>query len=177
LPAKRGSESGLIPVPEVRSVLLAMAEPDEQKRVFRLRWSTWRRAHHALAARYRKASAWCAKRALSGEAALEDRVGPSTTTLCAEGAPLADVEWEMVEPLLPNKPPAGRQYNDHCTVLGGIMWVARTGSSWREMPEEFGKWESAYRRYELWLKQGLWQRILQALGEEALQGPATKESN
>ena len=59
-------------------------------------------------------------------------------------------------------------------VLGGILWVARTGSSWREMPEEFGKWETAYRRYELWLKQGLWQRILEALGEEALPGPAPK---
>jgi transposase len=60
-------------------------------------------------------------------------------------------------------------------VLGGILWVARTGSSWREMPEEFGKWQTAYRRYELWVKQGLWQRILGALGEEGLQGPATKE--
>jgi Putative transposase of IS4/5 family (DUF4096) len=150
-----------------------MAEPDEQKRVFRLGWSTWRRAHQALAARYRKASR-AAKRALSAGAALEDCAGPSTTTLCAEGAPLTDEEWQMVEPLLPHKPPAGRPYNDHRTELGGIMWVARTGSSWREMPEEFGKWESAYRRYELWLRQGLWQRILEALGEEALPGPATK---
>jgi transposase len=72
------------------------------------------------------------------------------------------------------KPPAGRPYNDHRTVLGGIMWVARTGSSWREMPEEFGKWESAYRRYKLWLRQGLWQPILEALGEKELPGPATK---
>jgi transposase len=60
----------------------------------------------------------------------------------------------MIEPLLPHKPPAGRPYNDHRTV-DGIMWEARTGSSWREMPEEFGKWESAYRRYEPWLRQGL----------------------
>jgi transposase len=36
-----------------------------------------------------------------------------------------------------------------------MMWEARTGSSWREMPEEYGKWEAAYRRYELWLKQRL----------------------
>jgi transposase len=153
-----------------------MAEPDEQKRVFRLGWSAWRRAHQALAARYRKASR-AAKRALSEEAALEDRAGPHATTLLAEGAPLTDEEWQMVEPLLAHKPPAGRPYNDHRTVLGGIMWVARTGSSWREMPEEFGKWESAYRRYELWLRQGLWQRILEALGEEALLGPATKKTN
>jgi hypothetical protein len=151
-----------------------MAEPDEHKRAFRLGWSTWRRAHQALAARYREASR-AAKRALGADPALEDRPGPSTTMLCAEGAPLTDQEWQMVEPLLPHKPPAGRPYNDHRTVLDGIMWVARTGSSWREMPEEFGKWERAYRRYELWLRQGLWQRILEALEEEALPGPATKE--
>ena len=60
-------------------------------------------------------------------------------------------------------------------MLGGILWVARTGSSWREMPEEFGKWETAYRRYELWLKQDLWERILQALGAERSPGPRTKE--
>ena len=75
---------------------------------------------------------------------------------------------------MPHEPPAGGPYNDHRTVLGGIMWVRRTGSSWREMPEEFGKWETAYRRYELWLRQGLWQRILEALGEEALLGQARK---
>lgn len=161
-------------MPEVRRLVLAMAEPEEQKRAFRLGWSTCRRTHQALAARYRKASR-TAKRALSGKAALEDRAGLSTTTLRAdEGAPLTDEEWEHVEPLLPNKPPAGGRYHDHRRVLGGILWVARTGSSWREMPEEYGKWQSAYRRYELWVKQGMWQRILQALGEEALPGPATK---
>jgi hypothetical protein len=42
----------------------------------------------------------------------------------------------------------------------------------REMPEEFGKWETAYRRHELWVKQGL----LRALGEEHSLGPATKRS-
>jgi hypothetical protein len=122
---------------------VAMAEPDEQKRDFRLGWSACRRAHQALAARYRRASR-AAKGALSAEPAVEERARPSTTMLCAEGAPLTDGEWAMVEPLLPHKPPAGRPYNDQGTVLDGIMWVARTGSSWREMPEEFGKWKSAF---------------------------------
>jgi transposase len=78
--------------------------------------------------------------------------------------------------LLPQKGQIGRAPHDHREVLGGMLWVARTGSSWREMPEEFGKWERAYRRHELWVKQGLWERILRALGEEDLPGPATKES-
>src|SRR3712207_2056360 len=156
-------------------VLLAMAEPDEEKRVFQLGWSVWGRAHQAVAARCKKASR-PTKRALSRERPSRSDAGePRTTAIAPEEARLTDEEWEMAEPLIPQRPPAGRTYNDHRTVLGGILWVARTGSSWREMPEEFGKWETAYRRYELWLKQGLWQRILAALGEEALPGPATKE--
>ena len=91
-------------------------------------------------------------------------------------APLTDEEWEMVGPLIAHKPPAGRPYHDHRTVLGGILWVARTGSSWREMPEEFGKWERAYGRHEPWVRQGLWERILRALGEEGLLEPTVKES-
>ena len=43
------------------------------------------------------------------------------------------------------------------------------------MPEEYGKWERAYRRYERWVKQGLWPRILRILGEEDVPGPAMKE--
>jgi transposase len=85
---------------------------------------------------------------------------------------------DVVRPLLPlQRGGTGRPPNDHRGVLGGILWVARTGSSWREMPEEYGKWESAYRRHELWIKQGLWQPILRVLGEEDLPGPATKEPN
>ena len=44
------------------------------------------------------------------------------------------------------------------------------------MPEEFGKWTTAYRRYELWVKRGLCARILGALGEDGLTEPVTKES-
>ena len=157
-------------------MLLAMAEPEEEKRAFRLGWSVYRRAHQAVAKRCKKASR-AAKRALSRERLSGSDVGggPKITAIAPEGAPLTDEEWEMVEPLIPQRPPAGRRYHDHRKVLGGILWVARTGSSWREMPEEFGKWETAYRRYELWLEQGLWQRILEALGQESLPGPVTKE--
>jgi len=42
------------------------------------------------------------------------------------------------------------------------------------MPEEYGKWETAYRRYRLWLEQGLWKRILEALGEERCHGSIPK---
>ncbi len=154
-----------------------MAELDEEKRAFRLGWSSWRRAHQeAVAARCKKASR-AAKRALGREGPSQDGGKLKTTTLSPEGNPLSDEEWEMIEPLIPHKPPAGRPYHDHRKVLSGMLWVARTGSSWREMPEEYGKWETAYRRYELWLKQGLWRQILEALDENLLPGPATSKPN
>lgn len=152
--------------------MLAMAAGSAQERNFRLEWSLWRRTHQAVAARCRKACR-AARDVFCREESPEKYTAPKVSMLPPEGAaPLTDKEWEMVGPLIPHKPPAGRPYHDHRTVLSGILWVARTGSSWREMPEEFGKWETAYRRYELWVKLGLWQLILQALGEEALPGPA-----
>jgi len=101
---------------------------------------------------------------------------PQTAAIAPEEARLTEEQWALARPILPpQRGGIGRPPNDHRAVLSGILWVARTGSSWREMPEEFGKWETAYRRHELWLGQGLWWRILQVLGEEDLPGPATKE--
>jgi hypothetical protein len=147
-----------------------MAEPERRRR-FLLGWSRWRRAHQAVAARWRAAKR-AARDAPGGEGP------PKITAIAPEQVRLTDEQWALALPLLPpQRGGVGRPPNDHRAVLGGILWVARTGSSWREMPEEYGKWESAYRRHELWVKQGLWQRILRALGEEDLPGPATKEPN
>ena len=46
------------------------------------------------------------------------------------------------------------------------MWVLRTRSSWRDLPLEFGKWETAYKRYRLWRDTGLWPRLLELLGDD-----------
>jgi transposase len=43
----------------------------------------------------------------------------------------------------------GRLSLHHREVPGGMLWVARTGSSWREMPEEFGKWDVDFLRVAL----------------------------
>jgi hypothetical protein len=148
-----------------------MAEPEERRQRFLLGWSAWRRAHQAVAARCQAAKR-AARHVLAGERP------PEVAAIAPEEARLTDEKWALVRPLLaPQRGPVGRPPNDHRTVLGGILWVARTGSSWREMPEEYGKWETAYRRHELWLKKGLWRRILRVLGEEDLPGPAPKNLN
>ena len=147
-------------VPEARKLILAMAAPKRRRR-FLLGWSAWRRAHQGLAAHCRKATL-AAERAARTTAGKEG--APEAVTIAPEEAPLTDEQWASVGPLLPPQGgEVGRAPHDHREVLGGILWVARTGSSWREMPGEFGKWETAYRRHELWVRQGLWQHILRAL--------------
>jgi len=42
----------------------------------------------------------------------------------------------------------------------------RTRSSWRDLPQEFGKWETVYKRYRLWQDTGLWRRLLAVLGDD-----------
>jgi hypothetical protein len=169
----------LIPrtVPEIRRLVLAMAGSVEE-RDFLLGWSVWRRTHQAIAARCKKASR-AARATLRRERLSEDHAEPKVTALLTpEGARLTDTEWEYVHPLLPpRRGQVGRPLKDHRQVLSGILWVARTGSSWRDMPEEYGDWSTAYHRWRAWKKRGLWQRILQALGDEELPGPVTKDAN
>ena len=147
-------------VPEVRRLVLAMGEPVD-RRAFRLGWSRWRRAHQAVAARCR-----AARRAVRGA----HHRAPPPPVLAGADAGLTDAEWRRVAPVLPpQRPTRGRPRHDHRTVLGGILWVVRSGASWRAMPAEFGKWETAYKRYRRWCTTGLWQRLLDALSEGGTQ--------
>ena len=138
--------------------MLALGEPAEQ-RAFRLGWSRFRRAHQAVATQCRAAT-----RARARDAPPPPRaVSPSARP--AQG--LTDAEWAAVAPLLPpQRPPRGRPRHDHRTVLSGILAVVRTDGSWRAMPSEYGKWERAYKRYQLWCASGLWPRILVTLGQD-----------
>ena len=88
---------------------------------------------------------------------------------------LTDAHWEQVRPLLPpQKPQTGRPAVDHRLMVEGMLWVVRPGSSWRELPERFGPWSTVASRYQRWLKEGLWVRILHVLlpSEPAFQSSA-----
>jgi len=149
-------------VPEVRRLVLALGEP-AARRAFLLGWSRWRRAHQAVAARCRAATRAGAR---------DDPPAPrAVSPPPLPPAGLTDAEWAAVAPLLPpQRPPRGRPPHDHRVVLSGILAVVRADSSWRSMPREFGKWERAYKRYQLWRASGLWQRILAALGLDSTEG-------
>ena len=82
---------------------------------------------------------------------------------------VTDRVWEKREPLLPGKPTdSGVTANDNRLFLEAVLWRVRTGSPWRDLPEDFGKWSSVYRQFRRWTLAGLWEDILEALNESGV---------
>ena len=72
---------------------------------------------------------------------------------------LTDLEWDIISPLLPNKPRGVARVDDRRTI-NGILWRFRTGSPWADVPERYGPPTTCYNRFVRWRKAGVWDRIL-----------------
>ncbi len=55
--------------------------------------------------------------------------------------------------------------HDNRRFFDGMMWILRTGSPWRDLPEEFGKWNSIFQRFRRWSQQGVFDVLLETLVE------------
>ena len=75
---------------------------------------------------------------------------------------LTDFEWSVIEPLLPRASEAANRRNDR-RVLNGIFWVLRAGAPWRDLPERYGPYTTAYNRFNRWRKAGVWDRLMDAV--------------
>ncbi len=79
---------------------------------------------------------------------------------------MSDEDWVFFERfILTVRAPNGRKPTNHRLVLDGIFWIARTGSPWRDLPEEFRKWSSVYRQFRRWTLAGLWENVLNAMNQ------------
>ena len=80
---------------------------------------------------------------------------------------LSDSQWKRIEPLLCGKASdCGVTAKDNRKFVEAVLWIARTGSPWRDMPEEFGKWHRIYVRYSRCSQKGIWKRIFEALADD-----------
>ena len=75
---------------------------------------------------------------------------------------LTDFEWSVIEPVLPKGQPGPRRKDDR-RVLNGIFWVLRCGAGWRDLPERYGPYTTAYNRFNRWRKAGVWDRLMDAV--------------
>ena len=64
---------------------------------------------------------------------------------------LSDFEWNVIKPLLPNKPRGVPRVDDR-RVLNGIFWVLRAGVPWADLPERYGPPTTIYNRFNRWRK-------------------------
>ena len=81
---------------------------------------------------------------------------------------LTNDEWQRLEPLLPpQKPTTGRPAADHRRIINGMLWIARTGAPWRDLPERYGAVGTVSSRFYRWRQAGIWDRILAALQQQA----------
>jgi hypothetical protein len=142
-------------VPETRRLVHASGGTTEQQRHY-LHWSQWRRRHQATAKRCHAARrARCHLPLMHGQVAV----------VSVPGTPaLSDGLWTRLAPLLPPYEGGhGRRPGLHRPILAGLLWMMRAGMSWREIPGEFGAWQTLYSRYRLWCRDGTWARIIAAL--------------
>jgi transposase len=76
---------------------------------------------------------------------------------------LSEREWSRLEPLLPPKSRTGRPPKDRRTIIDALLWLAKAGAPWRDLPERFGPWRTVATRFYRWTRAGLWDRILAEL--------------
>ena len=60
----------------------------------------------------------------------------------------------------------GRSGSDNRRFVEAVLWIARTGSPWRDLPLFFGNWNSVFKRYRDWVKAGVFIRLFEACSDE-----------
>ncbi|WP_425540372.1 IS5 family transposase [Rhodoblastus acidophilus] len=80
---------------------------------------------------------------------------------------LGDSQWVRMAPHLPGKVgDPGRSGADNRLFVEAVLWLARTGSPWRDLPEIFGNWNSVFVRFSRWSKDGVWDRLFVAMADD-----------
>jgi transposase len=82
---------------------------------------------------------------------------------------ITDADWDRIKHLLPGQPGQhGGVAQDNRRFIDAVLWVARTGAAWADLPERLGNGNSQWRRFDRWAAKGRWEPILAALRDPDL---------
>lgn len=77
---------------------------------------------------------------------------------------ISDEFWAIVEPVIPSDVgKRGRRFADHRRILEGIAYRFRVGCPWRDLPEDFGPWQTVWKRHHRWSFDGTYDEMLAAV--------------
>jgi len=80
---------------------------------------------------------------------------------------LSDEQWDRISGLIIGRPDQrGSTGHDNRMFVEGALWIVRTGSPWRDLPQIFGGWNSVFRRFSRWSAKGVWERMFAALADD-----------
>ena len=80
---------------------------------------------------------------------------------------ITERQWDLMEPhCLGKKSDPGRTGGDGRLFLEAVLWIARTGSPWRDLPSALGNWNTVFKRFRDWVKADVFRRIFDAVSDE-----------
>lgn len=80
---------------------------------------------------------------------------------------ISDKAWNLIEPhTIGNKGTWGGNAKDTRLFINAVFWILRTGAPWRDLPPDYGNWNTVQRRFCRWRDKGIWEKILEALIDE-----------
>ncbi len=70
---------------------------------------------------------------------------------------LSDTQWDRISAhIIGDGRTRGSSGRDNRMFVEAVLWIVRTGSPWRDLPDLFGGWNSAFRRFSRWSRKGVW---------------------
>jgi transposase len=82
---------------------------------------------------------------------------------------LTDLQWKIVEPLLPSPKPAGspgRPPVKYRQVLNAILWILKTGARWKDLPGRYPSYQTCHRYFQTWVRERVFAQILMRLAQD-----------
>ena len=79
---------------------------------------------------------------------------------------LSNVQWGRMAPLVAGRSDTrGATGRDNRLFVEAVLWIVRAGAPWRDLPDAFGAWNGAFRRFSRWAAAGVWGRLFAAMSD------------
>jgi transposase len=76
---------------------------------------------------------------------------------------LTDEQWALIEPMVPVRIGGRPAIHPRRRIVEALLYVNRTGCSWRQLPHDFPQWDTVYWYFKRWNAEGTTDRIHDAL--------------